>query len=302
MILKTERLALREFDLNDSNFILKLVNSPNWLKFIGDKNIKSKEDAVKYLKNGPLKSYEENGYGLWLVYLHKSNVPIGMCGLVNRDILNHVDIGFALLPEYFGMGYGIEIAQATMNYAKNSLGFDRVLAITNINNISSIKLLIKIGLSFERTMQLSEKDSVLVFAPPANRVEINEIDELTTRFFALFTNANGISPSVKRITELFISNGMIINNTSGKPAIYNLQEFIAPREEKLNDGTLTDFSEGEIFHKTEVFGNIAQRFSFYTKSGKLNRESFSSNGIKTIQFVKVNEQWKISSVVWCDEN
>ena len=300
-ILETNRLSLREFDLNDSEFIINLVNSPNWLEFIGDKNVKTTEDAINYLENGPIKSYKENGFGLWLVQLKDSNIPIGMCGLVNRETLKNIDIGFAMLPDYSGLGYGFEIANATMNYAKNSLGLDKIIAITDSNNIASINLLNKIGLYFEKTLKLSENDSVLVFSPPNSKKDRNEINKLTTTFFNLFTNTNGKVPDVKRIRDLFISNGMIISNTNGSPEIYNLEKFIVPREKMLTNGTLTDFCEGEISYKTEIFGNVAHRFSLYEKSGKLNGVDFESKGVKTIQFIKINEEWKMSSVAWSDE-
>ena len=300
-ILETYRLSLREFDLTDSEFIINLVNSPNWLEFIGDKGIKTTEDAINYLENGSIKSYKENGFGLWLVQLKDSNIPIGMCGLINRETLKNVDIGFALLPDYLGLGYGFEIANATMNYAKNSLGLDKIIAITDSNNVASINLLNKIGLYFEKTLKLSENDSVLVFSQSNSMKERNEINKLTTVFFNLFTNANGKVPNLNRIKDLFISNGMIISNTNGSPEIYNLEEFIVPREEILNNGTLTDFSESEISHKTEIFGNVAHRFSFYEKSGKLNGIDFESKGVKTIQFIKVSGEWKMSSVAWSDE-
>ncbi|WP_438711214.1 GNAT family N-acetyltransferase [Aquimarina muelleri] len=301
IILETQRLSLREFNLNDSEFIINLVNSPKWLEFIGDKDVKTTEDAINYLENGPIKSYKENGFGLWLVQLKGSNIPIGMCGLVNRETLQHIDIGFAMLPEYLGLGYGFEIASATMSYAKNNLNLDKVIAITDSNNIASIKLLNKIDLYFEKTLNLSENDSVLVFSPLNNKKELNEIDKLTTVFFDLFTNINGKIPDVKKIKDLFIANGMIISNTNGSPKIYNLKQFIIPREKMLKDGTLINFCENEISHKTEIFGNIAHRFSLYQKSGKLNGVDFESIGLKTIQFMKVNNEWKMSSVAWSDE-
>ena len=150
-------------------------------------------------------------------------------------------------------------------------------------------------------MKLSENDSVLVFSPINNKEDRIEIDKITTVFFDLFTNTNGGIPNLKRIKDLFISNGMIISNTNGDPEIYNLEEFIVPREKMLINGTLTDFSEGEISHRTEIYGNVAHRFSLYEKSGKLNGVDFESKGVKTIQFNKVNEEWKISSVAWSDE-
>lgn len=300
-ILETQRLSLREFNLNDSEFIINLVNSPKWLEFIGDKGVKTAEDAINYLENGPIKSYKENGFGLWLVQLKGSNIPIGMCGLVNRETLNNVDIGFAILPDYLGLGYGFEITSATMSYAKNNLKLDKIIAITDSNNIASIKLLNKIDFYFEKTLNLTENDSVLVFSPLNNKEELNEIDKLTTAFFDLFTNANGKIPDVKKIKDLFIATGMIISNTNGSPEIYNLAQFIIPREKMLNDETLINFCENEISHKTEIFGNIAHRFSLYQKSGKLNGVDFESKGVKTIQFVKVNNEWKMSSVAWSDE-
>ncbi len=163
-IFETERLYLREFDLSDANFILKLVNIPTWLEFIGDKNVKSKNDAERYLKDGPLKSYQENGFGLWLVQLKDSRDLIGMCGLVNRETLENVDIGFAILPEYTGLGYGFEAANATMSYAKNSLNLEDIVAITDPKNIASIKLLNKIGFKIEKTLKLSEYNEVLLLS------------------------------------------------------------------------------------------------------------------------------------------
>lgn len=165
IILETKRLILREFRVDDAEFILNLLNTPGWLKYIGDKNVRTREDAVSYLENGPIKSYKENGFGLWMTLLKNTKTPIGMCGLINRDSLEDIDIGFALLPEYSNSGYGYEIAQATMDYAYDSLGIRKVVAITNSNNIRSIKLLNKLGLHFERKIKLSDDDLVLLFTP-----------------------------------------------------------------------------------------------------------------------------------------
>ena len=164
-ILHTERLLLREFTLDDAAFILSLVNTPSWLEFIGDRNIHSIEDAEAYLKNGPITSYKTNDYGLSAIVLKAIQTPVGMCGLVNRETTDYIDIGFALLPEYTGKGYAYEIAASTMDYAKNILGIEKVVAITNANNVSSIKLLNKLGLQFDKTVSLSVNDSALLFSP-----------------------------------------------------------------------------------------------------------------------------------------
>jgi len=161
-ILETERLILREFDTGDAEFIVELLNSPGWLKFIGNKRVKTLEDARAYIENGPIKSYAENGFGLSMVELKFVGVPVGMCGLVNRDTLDDVDIGFAMLPEFAGTGYGFEIAAATLEYAKTSVGLNRVVAITLEHNRASIALLEKIGLKFERLIDDPVADEKLM--------------------------------------------------------------------------------------------------------------------------------------------
>jgi RimJ/RimL family protein N-acetyltransferase len=147
-ILETERLRLREFNLADKLFILELVNSPGWVKFIGDRNIKTEEQAGMYLENGPIGSYKKYGFGLSLVELKEFQRPIGMCGLLKRADLDHPDIGFAFLPEFTGKGYAYEMAAATLSHAKNVLNHELILAITVPENKSSIKLLEKINMTF----------------------------------------------------------------------------------------------------------------------------------------------------------
>jgi len=163
-ILETERLCLREFTLNDAAFVQQLVNTPSWIEFIGDRNIKTKKATQNYIENSLLQSYATNGFGLWLMELKQTKAPIGMCGLVKRDSLEDVDIGFALLPEFGRNGYTYEAAKATMDYAKNTLNITKIVAITDAKNIASIGLLNKIGLQFEKELQLSEDDTVLLFS------------------------------------------------------------------------------------------------------------------------------------------
>jgi len=148
LILETERLLLKEFTTDDSSFILKLVNSPDWIKFIGDFNIKTEQQAKEYLQKGPLKSYEINGFGLYNVILKDKNISIGMCGIIRREHLDHPDIGFAFLPQFTQQGFGFEIANASMKYAKEKLKLESILAITVPANKASIKLLEKLGMKF----------------------------------------------------------------------------------------------------------------------------------------------------------
>jgi RimJ/RimL family protein N-acetyltransferase len=145
MELETTRLRLRKFTLDDAPFILRLVNEPSWLQYIGDRHVHSIEDAERYLLTGAMRSYADNGFGSGMVTVKETGEEIGMCGLFKRDYLEEVDLGFALLPEYTGKGYAVEIAEATLRYAKEVLGFPRVAAFTAKDNHASMKLLTRIG-------------------------------------------------------------------------------------------------------------------------------------------------------------
>ncbi len=161
-ILETERLLLREFNLMDTAFIIELVNSPGWLTYIGDRNIKTTEQAVAYLQNGPIKSYTQNGFGLYMVELKAGAVPIGMCGILKRDTLDNPDIGFAFLPAYTGRGYAFESATAIMVFAKEVLQLPGIAAITVPENKPSIKLLEKIGLKLIKPIQFAGSEETLL--------------------------------------------------------------------------------------------------------------------------------------------
>lgn len=164
MILETERLVLRKLSVSDAEFILVLLNEPSFLRYIGDKGVRTLEDARQYILTGPMDSYERNGFGLYLVALKDSELPIGISGLVKRPTLPDADIGFAFLPAYWSKGYAVESAFAVLAYAKNVLKLNRLLGITSPDNQSSIKVLEKIGLRFERLMRLSDDaDEVRLF-------------------------------------------------------------------------------------------------------------------------------------------
>lgn len=128
-----------------------------------------------------------------------------------------------------------------------------------------------------------------------------EIDIIVNEFFDLFTNKNGQTPNVQHIKQLFLPTGILINNTTPKPAIYDLDSFIAPRNAMLTNGTLTDFEEMEVSETTEIYGTIAQRACTYEKSGFLNVAGFEGKGQKLMQFIKQDGKWWLSSVVWRDE-
>jgi len=167
IILQTERLTLRHFTMADAPFIVTLLNSPNWLQYIGDRNIKTVADAQSYLLQGPLLSYVVSGFGLYLVELKDSHTPIGMCGLLKRPYLDYLDIGYALLPEFEGLGYGYEIATATLQYTFNQLQQTHVAAITAIDNKRSVALLKKMGFYSNGTVSPDEQTELLLFVKDA---------------------------------------------------------------------------------------------------------------------------------------
>jgi RimJ/RimL family protein N-acetyltransferase len=142
--------------LDDADFILELLNDASFLRFIGDKGVRTAADARQYMLTGPMDSYERNGFGLWLVELKDSKTPIGICGLLKRETLSDVDIGFAFLPRYRARGYAFESAAAVMDYGRNALGLRRVVAITDEDNTASVRVLEKIGMRFDRMIRLSE--------------------------------------------------------------------------------------------------------------------------------------------------
>ena len=147
MLVETERLALRQFTTEDTAFILELLNEPSFLRYIGDKGVRTLDDALGYLLKGPIDSYARNGFGLWLVSLKQDSTPIGMCGLVKRDTLEHPDIGFAFLPRYWSRGYAFDAASAVLTWARGALRLPRILAVVQEDNASSIRLLQRLGLT-----------------------------------------------------------------------------------------------------------------------------------------------------------
>jgi RimJ/RimL family protein N-acetyltransferase len=148
--IESERILLRPFTLEDGEFILELLNTEGWIRYIGDRNVKTIEQAKSYLLNGPLKSYETNGFGLSLAELKTDQTPLGMCGLLKRNYLDHADIGFAFLPGHTGKGYAYEIVKEIVGDGLQRLRMEKILAITVPENSSSIKLLKKLGFGYEK--------------------------------------------------------------------------------------------------------------------------------------------------------
>jgi RimJ/RimL family protein N-acetyltransferase len=164
VILETPRLVLREFSRDDGAFVRRLLNEPSWLRFIGDRGVRTLADAHRYLDDGPRKSYARNGFGLWCVAPRPTGPPVGMCGLIRRDALPDVDVGFAFLPEAWGRGYARESAAAVLDHARDVLGLRRILAITDPENEASIRVLERVGMRPEGTVRMpGEAIDLLLF-------------------------------------------------------------------------------------------------------------------------------------------
>lgn len=164
-VLKTDRLILRWLEPGDAAFILELLNQPSFLHFIGDRGVGTIEEARQYIAQGPGRSYAEHGFGLYLVELKDDRTPIGICGLLRRETLEDVDLGFAFLPAYWGRGYAFESTKAVLAHGEADFDLKRIVAITASDNDASIRLLEKLGMSFETMIRVTDdQPQVKLFA------------------------------------------------------------------------------------------------------------------------------------------
>ncbi len=154
VVCETERLIVRQFELSDTEFIVRLLNQESFIRYIADKNVRTEEDAINYLKQGPMASYSKYGFGLSLVMLKECQTPIGMCGVLKRDELEFPDLGYAFLDEFAGKGYAREAAEQTLAATMSVCQLDTVLAFTLPDNLRSNKLLQAVGFEFKQTMEL----------------------------------------------------------------------------------------------------------------------------------------------------
>ena len=170
-VLTTARLTLSPLSPDDAPFMLALLNDPAWLRFIGDRGVRTLDQARAYIENGSVQSFARHGFGSFLVRLTATGIPLGVCGLYQRDYLPGPDVGFAFLPAYNGQGYAHEATAALMTHGRTALGHPRFLAICSPDNAASVKLLTKLGLRFDRTVRApagNEDLSLFTTDPAAN--------------------------------------------------------------------------------------------------------------------------------------
>lgn len=157
----TLRLRLRRFTTDDASFARQLLNEPSFLEFIGDRGVRTHDDAVRYIEQGPIASYRAHGHGLLCMTLH-DGTPVGMCGLLRRPGLDLPDLGFALLPAHWARGLVVEASRAVIAHGREALGLDALLAITSPHNVRSMRVLEKLG------FRLVEQRAITEGAAPVN--------------------------------------------------------------------------------------------------------------------------------------
>ena len=156
IVLETERLTLRRVMLDDAAFVLQVLNDPGYIRFIADRGVRTVEDAARYIAEKFLPSFERHGFGFYIMELKSDGTPMGMCGLIKRDTLDDVDVGYSLLEPFWGNGYAVEAARAVVDYGRRVIGLPRVVGITAPDNDASGKVLEKIGLRYEKMIHLPE--------------------------------------------------------------------------------------------------------------------------------------------------
>jgi RimJ/RimL family protein N-acetyltransferase len=291
--LTSKRLSLTKLSLDDADFIFELVNTAGWLKFIGDRNVKTPDEArlfVLKVMNNPHVDY-------WVVRTLSSQTLIGIVSFVKREYLDFYDVGFAFLPQHSKQGFALEATTTFLQHLAKESSDPKILATTINGNSNSIALLIKLGFQFEKRI-MTDNEELQVYSISMDQFLI---DQLTKSFFEIFTNLNASPVNLNQIFDLCLPETLIIKKSSLNQEVYSLQTFIDPRQKILTDGTLTSFEEKEITGETKMAGAIAQRFSKYEKKGCFSGKSFEQKGNKFFHFVKTAQGWKISSVVWEDE-
>lgn len=291
-VLTTGRLKLEPLRINDSAFIHELVNTGGWLEFIGNRNVNSETDATAYIH----KIIGNADLTYWVVRIRENGMPVGIITFIKRGYLSHYDIGFAFLPAYTKNGFAYEATKAVLHNVIHSKEHYHILSITKPNNHSAIKLLNKLGLQFDREIEV-ENEKLELYSVSTDKLVINEI---ASSFFEVFTTKYKRLPVLSLLKNICIPEIIFISRLAATHTAYRLDLFIETREKILTDGTITEFEEKETHEETKIINHLAQRYSNYEKSGVLGGKTFKQQGQKFFQFIKTGETWKIASVSWED--
>ena len=304
-ILRTDRLRLRWFTLDDAPFVMELLNDPGWQQNISDPGIRDLEAARRWTQERLIDIYWAQGHGFWLVERLADGEPLGLCGIFKRPSLSEPDVGYALLGRHAGQGYAREAASACLRYAREVLGLRCVQAITAAHNERSAHLLHAIGLrdlGLRKIDGYDEPERLFEWrdeAAPALS-DAQQIDALIARFYQLFDNRAGRTPLLPILPMLMLPGAQLHRADASGLHSMDLKAFVEPRAELLR-GRLVDFHEWETEAQTHQQGGIAQRWSHYSKSGQMDGQPYGGQGLKTFQLLRTTRGWRISSVGWQDD-
>jgi RimJ/RimL family protein N-acetyltransferase len=306
LVLQTPRLVLRWFREADAPMLVELLNDADWLRFIGDRGVRTPEDAAAFVTGRLVPSYWSQGFGLWAMQLRSTQECVGMCGFVQRDFLPDPDLGYALLPAHRGRGLVREAAAACLAYAAQRLGERRVLAITAPDNHRSASVLRALAMRHAGTRTLPDArgpTDVYEWLAPADAAgdgATAAIAALAQRFFGAFTNRGGAVPAIASLPSLFLPTASVHAPTAPETAL-DVRRFVEPRAELLFGGRLREFEERETGAETRIDDALAQRWSRYEKAGVLDGVPFAGRGTKAMQLVRTARGWRIASLAWRDD-
>jgi RimJ/RimL family protein N-acetyltransferase len=304
LVLKTERLSLRWARPEDAEFICELLNEPSWLANIGDRGVRTPDDARVWIEERLLGNCWRQGFGFWVVERTADGALLGICGLVLRDGLPNVDVGYALLPRFWGAGYAREAAAASLRYGADVLGLTRLLAITSAANAASARVLEAIGMHFEGLQQLPDYAepsrlfgwTAVAAAPLDDRAQI---ELLLQKFSNALSNRHGLA-TLAALPHWLLPQASLTRGSAAGLSSVSLQGFMTQRAHLLMGERLLGFEEQTVEQRIEVFGRVAQAWLRYRRSGQMDGTQISGEGFKSLQLLKTEAGWKIASLAWQD--
>ncbi|WP_310389366.1 GNAT family N-acetyltransferase [Roseateles sp.] len=333
LVLTTERLRLRWFAPGDEAYVLEQLQQDSWKLNINDPGVRDLAAAKFWMDEKLIRPGWEKGLGLWAVELlgdderisrspgrpkndfapsggrssmsRTGGTIIGMAGVLQRDYLPAPDIGYALLPRFWGQGYAREAARACLDYAREVLGEPRLMATTAPFNQASGRLLQDLGMGYLETQQFAGVEGVSKVYSVGEAALIGDeetrIADLLRRFFAVFNNQDGRNPSLAALPYMLAPQAVISRADDAGLHRLSLEEFVLPRAELLRPGgRLQQFEESIMEQRIDRYGRIAQAWLRYRKQGVLDGEAFEAEGIKTVQLLNTGRRWQIAALAWED--
>ena len=316
-VLRTDRLLLRWFCDGDAPRVLALLNDPAWIRFIGDRGVRTLDAARAYIASRLVAHYWYRGHGFWAVERRADGEFVGLCGLFQRDSLPQVDVGYALLPEHRGHGYAREAATACLHYGADVLGLRRILAITSLDNDVSAHVLRQIGMEDLGTQQLTgEPAPSRLFAwtaPSAARSNDDgadaspddaQIAALIRRLFAALDSRDGVLAPVTALPHYFLPTAVITRCCGRGVETVDVRGFVEQCADRLLGGRWTDCQDGALSQRVQILGRMAQGWVRCRRTGTRDGVVQVAEGQACLQRVKVGHgetlAWKIAALSWDD--